>query len=113
MKLLKGEVQTVEEDGIKLGLKVIDTVMQATITAMTFDVVDGKARAVGLDGLIKRTGYILRNCIESVEIGGVSYTPSDLAVKADISDHDTLKAMINIGRMVYDAALPDSEELKK
>lgn len=105
MKLLKGQTELVEKDGIKLGVKVIDTVMQATIATMS---VTG-----GLDGSIKLSGYILCNCLDSIEVDGVSYSQDDLTTKADISDTKTRQTLLAMNRMVIGVAFPTADDEKK
>lgn len=105
MKLLKGQTETIERDGIKLEVKVIDTATQAVISDLSM--------SSSIEGRIKMIGYMLRNVVESVSIGGVEYAPLDLATKADISDAETLGAMLNIGGMVISVAFPSGEEEKK
>ena len=105
MKLLKGQTEIVEDDGIKISVKVIDTATQAAITDMS--------AVPSIEGRIRMIGYMLRNIIESVEIKGEKYTPNDLATKADISDDDTLTTFLKIGNMVMGVVYPSSAEEKK
>lgn len=105
MKLLKGQSETIERDGIKVEVKVIDTATQAVLSDLSI--------ASSIEGRIRMIGYMLKNVIESVEIDGTKFDPKELAAKADISDADTLTAMLNIGGMVIQSAFPSSVEEKK
>ena len=105
MKFLKGQTEVVERDNIKLGLKVMDTTMQAEITEMS--------RGEKINDKIKMVGYMLTNCISTVSIDGIEYNPEYLRRSADISDLDTLRIMMKISGMVIDAAYSSVEDVKK
>ncbi len=105
MKLLKGQVETIERDGIKLEVRVIDTATQAIISDLSLN--------NSIEGRIRMVGYMLRNVIETITHKGVVYDPKYLASNADISDSDTLSSILNIGGMVISVAFPSSEEEKK
>ena len=105
MKLLKGQVDVVERDGIKIEVKVIDTATQAVLSDLSM--------SNSIEGRIRMIGYMLKNIIQSVEIEGAKFDPKELAAKADISDPDTLTAMLNIGGMVIKSAFPSQDEEKK
>jgi len=105
MKLLKGQSELVEKDGIRIDVKVMDTVMQATIASMSV--------VGGLDGAIKLSGYILRNCVDSISIDGVDYDPNVLTTKADISDAKTRQTLLSMNRLVIGVAFPTADEEKK
>jgi len=105
MKLLKGQVSTVEKDGIKLTVKVIDTATQAIISDLSV--------GAGIEARIKMISYILKNIIESVEVNGEQFDPKDIATKADISDTETLNTVLNIGGMAMSSVFPSGDEEKK
>jgi hypothetical protein len=105
MKLLKGQTERVEKDGIAVDVKVITTAMQARLSEMSID--------SSMSGRVKMIGFILNNCVESVEVDGSTYDPRELAEKADISDKGTLEAMLKISAMVANVAFPTAEEAKK
>lgn len=105
MKLLKGQTETIEQDGVKIVTKVVDTATQAVISDLSM--------SETIEGRVRMIGYMLRNVIESVSINGTNYAPLDLATKADISDNDTFSALLNIGTMALGAIFPSGEDKKK
>lgn len=105
MKLLRGQSQIVEDGKVKLSVGVIDMVTQATIATMALD--------TSLQGRIKLVAFMLRSCVNSVEIDGVEYEPSKIASNADISDEGTRATVLKIATMIVGVAFPSGEDEKK
>jgi hydrogenase maturation factor HypE len=113
MKLLRGEVETIEQDGIKLVVKVIDGVEHAKISQLN--------TVNDADDVIYRISYYIRNVLESIEIDGQVYSADDLTYikngeikcKVDNSDEQTRKHFLNIGNMVNKVIFARDEDVKK
>jgi len=105
MKLLLGQEEVVEKNGIKLSVKVIDTTTQAKLSDLSI--------GSSIEARIKMIGFMLKNVITEVEIDGQKFEPMDIATKADISDPKTLQSIMEIGAMVIGVAFPSQDEVKK
>ena len=105
IKLLRGQTEEVENDGVKLSMKVISSAQQARLMDLSGD------RSV--EGDMKVVTYYLRNCIESIEIGGKEYDTNVLIECADLSDESTVKTMLNIRKMCDGLAFVGVEQVKK
>lgn len=111
IKLLRDEVETVEDDGIKLTVKVITTSQQARV-------LDLNSRCYDAEGKCNLFAYILNNCIEAVKIDGTKYNPVELAEIYNVADDSTFNtfkqisdmAMRTMGIKVVDAAKKDADE---
>jgi len=105
MKLLKDETIKKVEGDVAVSIKPVSTSQQAHIMAL--------ASKAGIEGKVALTTYALKNLIEKVTINDVDYEPSALADRADLSDTDTITAMVKIGGLVVSAAFPTGEDEKK
>ena len=105
IKLLRGQSEEIEKDGVKLTLSVISTAQQARLMDLSAD--------QSIDGQMKVVAYYLRNCIESIEIGGKEYDTAVLIESADLSDKETIKVMICIRKMCDELAFVNTAQVKK
>lgn len=105
MKLLRGQAEAVESDTIKMSVGVVSMSMQAKIMDLSVDTT--------IEGNLKLVAYCLRNCVESIEIDGADYDPKALADGADISDNDTLKAMMEVGQLCVESIFVSGKDEKK
>lgn len=105
MKFLNDERIEVEDGEIKLTIKPVTTSQQARIADL--GIVSGCAARIDL------TKYGLKTCIEKISISGAEFDPAQLADHADLSDDGTMAVMLKIGKMVYDAAFPKADDVKK
>ena len=105
IKLLRGQTEEIESEGVKLSLKVISSGQQAKLMDLSGD--------QSVEGQLKVTTYYLRNCIESIEIGGKEYDTEVLIECADMSDEETVKTMLNIRKMCDGLAFVGVAQVKK
>lgn len=92
LKLLRDEVETVDEDGLKIGVKVISTSQQARV-------LDLYSRAYDAEGKAALFAFILNHCLASVSIDGTKYVPAELAETANIADDETFTTLKQISDM--------------
>lgn len=104
MKLLKGQTETAEKDGVKVEVKVIDTATQAILSELS--------TRDSLEGRIKMIGWMLRNVIDAVEIDGEKFNPKDIADRADISDKETMSSLMTIAALVIKVSFPSGDDEK-
>ena len=115
IKLLRGQAEGIEREGVKLTLSVISTAQQARLMDLSGD--------NSINGQMKVTAYYLRNCIEPtkvgtvekrvIEIGGEEYDTAVLIESADLSDKETIKVMLCIRKMCDELAFVNTEQVKK
>jgi len=106
MKLLKGHTETVSEDGVTIGVKTITKSMQVRV----IDLHTSFSTAQGKDEFLS---YILKNCIDTLEVNGESFNPTEVADMADMSDTDTVEQLYNIAAMVMGVLFPTEGDEKK
>jgi len=105
MKLLNGQVETVTDGDISVSVSVISTAKQARLMDL--------ALIKGAEGRICFVNYLLRECIDSISISGEDFDPVELSEKADISDQETLKALLKIGEIAEGVVFPAPDTEKK
>ena len=105
IKLLRGQTEEIENDGVKISMRVISSAQQARIMDLAGD--------ASIEGDMKVVAYYLRNCIESIEIGDKKYDTDVLIECADLSDEDTVKTMLNIRKMCDGLTFVGTEQVKK
>ena len=96
IKLLRGQSETVEKDGIKLVVKVVSTAEQARV-------LDRNSRSFDVQGRCALFSYLFSNCLESIIVEDDTYVPEDLANNYNIADDDTFETLEKIARMTVRA----------
>lgn len=105
MQLLNDQRIDSEDGEVKLTIKPLTTSQQARL--------DDLARVDGTAGRMELAIYGLKNLVEKISVSGESFDPVKLANYANLSDKDTSAVMGKIGAMIYYAAYPKVEDLKK
>jgi len=104
IKLLRGQEETAERNGVKVTIKVVDMATQAAISDLSIK--------EGFENNVRLLGFMLRNVITDVEVDGDKYSPSDL-LSANIADAATLKSIMNILTLALNMIFPPMEEVEK
>lgn len=105
IKLLRGQTEEVEDDGVKLTISVITSAQQAKLMDLSGDQT--------IEGQMKVVAYYLRNCIDFIEIDGQEYDTDTLIKSADLSDAETIKVMLKIRKMSDEVAFVSTAQVKK
>jgi len=105
MKLLRNQVETVTEDNVTVGVKVIDTVTQARL-------IDYSQRP-GVEGFARYMQVLFRDCLDNVIVDGEEFDPRDLAAHADLSDDATFKTIKKIDALAVKVLFLQDDEAKK
>jgi phosphoribosylformimino-5-aminoimidazole carboxamide ribonucleotide (ProFAR) isomerase len=107
MKLHKRGAETVKsEDGsIEIVVKPITKGMQVEVVDLYANFNTAKDKDAFVD-------HILKNCVESLTIGGEAFDPNEVAELADMSDFETAEQLYSISTLVMSAMFKVGDEKK-
>jgi len=105
MKLLKGQVETVEGDGITIEVEAVSMIAQGEIS-------DFEARMT-LTGKIKAFSYMLRTVVKSISLNGEVLDKNVIANQMDLTNDDNFKFFEAAYDLIKQVTHPSEYELKK
>jgi len=111
MKLLKGQIQSIDSNGIKFDLKVIDTATQAGLLDKWDSFIKSKG---GLRELVDAVSYCVNECIEGdVFVNDSKVSRDDILCRVDINSAENQNVFLEIVKATIQACSLSDEEVKK